>query len=95
MGNNSLLKPYQKTAGALLFLAGSICLGIIIAETFYPAGYSTSINKISDLGSTMPLNSVIRTWRRRALGCISNYSMANWLRRLFAGHSICNKKEYG
>jgi hypothetical membrane protein len=42
-----------------LFLAGSICLmGIITAETFYPAGYSTSTNEISDLGSTRPPNSV-------------------------------------
>lgn len=209
--NNSLLKPYQKTAGALLFLAGSISLmGIITAETFYPAGYSTSTNQISDLGSTMPPNSVIHqpsamifnttmivtgimilsgvyfvrkaykeplvgvpigllglgalgagifpgnvtpwhglfamltffsggfaaitsskivippfsylgvifgaialfgifsavffqqsthsnfgNWRRRAVGCISDCSMVNWLWRLFAGHAICNKGEYG
>lgn len=61
MGDNNLLfKHYQKTAGALLFFAGSICLmGIITAETFYPAGYSTSANEISDLGSTRPPNSVI------------------------------------
>ena len=60
MRNDSLLKPYQKTAGALLFLAGSICLmGIITAESFYPAGYSTSASEISDLGSTRPPNSVI------------------------------------
>jgi hypothetical membrane protein len=58
--NNSILKPYQKTAGALLFLAGAISLmGIITAETFYPPGYSTSANDISDLGSTRPPNSVI------------------------------------
>ncbi len=58
--NNSVLKPYYKTAGVLFFLAGSICLmGIITAETFYPAGYSTSTNEISDLGSTRPPNSII------------------------------------
>ncbi len=57
---NSFLKSYQKTAGALLFLAGSITLmGIITAEAFYPPGYSTSANDISDLGSTRPPNSVI------------------------------------
>lgn len=61
MGENNLgLKPYQKTAGVLFFLAGAISLmGIITAETFYPAGYSTSTNEISDLGSTRPPNSVI------------------------------------
>ncbi len=58
--NNSLLKPYYKTAGVLFFLAGAISLmGIITAETFYPPGYSTSTNEISDLGSTKPPNSVI------------------------------------
>jgi len=58
--NNSVLKPYYKTAGVLFFLAGSICLmGIITAEIFYPPGYSTSANDISDLGSTRPPNSVI------------------------------------
>lgn len=58
--NNSVLKPYYKTAGVLFFLAGAISLmGIITAETFYPPGYSTSINEISDLGSTRPPNSII------------------------------------
>lgn len=58
--NNSVLKPYYKTAGVLFFLAGAISLmGIITAEMFYPPGYSTSANEISDLGSTRPPNSVI------------------------------------
>lgn len=46
-------------AGALLFLAGAIILmGIITAEALYP-GYSTSGNMISDLGATMPPDSII------------------------------------
>lgn len=58
--NNSVLKSYYKTAGVLFFLAGAISLmGIITAEIFYPPGYSTSANEISDLGSTRPPNSVI------------------------------------
>ncbi|MDJ0733166.1 MAG: DUF998 domain-containing protein [Nostocaceae cyanobacterium] len=47
-------------AGTLLFLAGSIIfMGIITGEIFYPPGYSTSVNDISDLGGTRPPNSVI------------------------------------
>jgi hypothetical membrane protein len=46
-------------AGALLFIAGVvILLGIITAEALYP-GYSTSQNMISDLGATMPPDSII------------------------------------
>ncbi len=46
-------------AGALLVLAGCVALmGIISAETFYPA-YSTAQNHISDLGATRPPDSVI------------------------------------
>jgi len=46
-------------AGALLVLAGCIAfMGIISAETFYP-GYSTAQNDISDLGATVPPNSII------------------------------------
>ena len=46
-------------AGALLFLAGAIILmGIITAEALYP-GYSTSGNMISDLGATVPPDSII------------------------------------
>lgn len=49
-----------KLSGLLLFLAGSIALmGIITAEAFYPAGYSTRNSEISDLGSTVQPNSVI------------------------------------
>jgi hypothetical membrane protein len=50
---------YHNAAGALLFIAGVvIILGIITAEALYP-GYSTSQNMISDLGATMPPNSII------------------------------------
>jgi hypothetical membrane protein len=46
-------------AGAMLFVAGAIALkGIITAETLYP-GYSTSDDKVSDLGSTEPPNGII------------------------------------
>jgi hypothetical membrane protein len=49
----------KKIAGALLFLAGSIILmGIITAEAFYPAGYTTANSEISDLGATIRPNSV-------------------------------------
>ncbi len=48
-----------KTAGLLLFLAGSIIImGIITAEAFYPAGYTTTNSEISDLGATVRPNSV-------------------------------------
>ena len=51
---------YLAAAGALLLLAGIICLlGIITAEALYPEGYSTSQNAISDLGATEPPDSVI------------------------------------
>ena len=43
----------------LYFLAGAIVLmGIITAEAFYPSGYSTFKNEISDLGATRQPNSV-------------------------------------
>ncbi len=42
--------------GLLLFIAGAIILmGIITAEIFYPAGYTTANSEISDLGATRPL----------------------------------------
>ena len=48
-----------KFAGLLYFLAGAIVLmGIISAEAFYPSGYSTFKNEISDLGATRQPNSV-------------------------------------
>ena len=48
-----------KFSGTLLFLAGSfILLGIITAEAFYPSGYTTVNSEISDLGATVPPNSV-------------------------------------
>ncbi len=42
-----------KLSGLLFFLAVAIVLmGIITAEAFYPAGYTTFKNEISDLGAT-------------------------------------------
>ena len=49
----------QKLSGALFFSAGTIILmGIITAEAFYPSGYTTTNSEISDLGATLPPNSV-------------------------------------
>ena len=46
-------------SGLLYFFAGEIVLmGIITAEAFYPSGYSTFKNEISDLGATRQPNSV-------------------------------------
>lgn len=46
-------------AGAALFLSGFIIfMGIITAETYYPPGYNTKTNEISDLGATRPPDSV-------------------------------------
>jgi hypothetical membrane protein len=48
-----------KISGLLYFFAGAIVLmGIITAEAFYPSGYSTFKNEISDLGATRQPNSV-------------------------------------
>ncbi len=48
-----------KLSGLLYFFAGAIVLmGIITAEAFYPAGYTTFKNEISDLGATRQPNSV-------------------------------------
>jgi hypothetical membrane protein len=48
-----------KIPGLLYFLAGAIVLmGIITSEAFYPSGYSTFNNEISDLGATRQPNSV-------------------------------------
>lgn len=50
----------HKSAGVLFFLAGAIILmGIITAEIFYPAPYSTAQDYISTLGSSPPPHSVI------------------------------------
>lgn len=55
-------RPYKMNhdaAGTLLFIAGVvILLGITTAEALYP-GYSTSQNMISDLGATVPPDSII------------------------------------
>lgn len=52
-------KRYENIAGALLFIAGILAfLGIITAESLYP-GYSTAQNTISDLGASLPPNSII------------------------------------
>lgn len=50
---------YKCIAGALLFIAGVLAfMGIITAESLYPE-YSTSQNTISDLGGTLPPDSII------------------------------------
>jgi hypothetical membrane protein len=55
-----LVNHPDKTSGTLMFLAGALVLmGIITAEIFYPAGYSTAHNEISDLGATRPPDSII------------------------------------
>lgn len=61
MGVIKLLKKEKLAiAGLLLFLAGVIVfMGIITAETYYPPGYNTHDNEISDLGATRPPDSII------------------------------------
>lgn len=50
---------YGNLAGALLLIASILAfMGIITAEALYP-GYSTSKNTISDLGASLPPNSII------------------------------------
>jgi hypothetical membrane protein len=60
MSDNSWLNiRYENLAGALLLIAGVLAfMGIITAEALYP-GYSTSKNTISDLGASLPPNSII------------------------------------
>ncbi len=49
-----------KLSGTLFFLSGSLVLmGIITAEALYPAGYTTTHSQISDLGSTIPPESLV------------------------------------
>ncbi len=51
--------PESSNAGLLFLLAGSlIFMGIITAEIFYPAGYTTANSEISDLGATRPPDSI-------------------------------------
>jgi len=62
MNNPISDKPikYRNIAGLLLIIAGIVVfMGIITAEAYYPGGYTTALNEISDLGSTRPPNSVI------------------------------------
>ncbi len=48
-----------KFAGLVYFFAGAtVLMGIITAEAFYPSGYSTFKNEISDLGATRQPNSI-------------------------------------
>jgi len=47
-------------ASVLLYMAGAlIIMGIITGEVYYPSGYTTRLSQISDLGATVPPNSVI------------------------------------
>ncbi|HMK45296.1 MAG TPA: DUF998 domain-containing protein [Methanocella sp.] len=60
MGIRSSNSNAMIISGMLFFLAAAIVfMGIITAEMFYPAGYSTGHNEISDLGATRPPNSII------------------------------------
>jgi hypothetical membrane protein len=62
VNNNQSRSKHLTTAGFLFFLAGSIILmGIITGEIFYPEEltYTTAQSMISDLGSTVPPNSII------------------------------------
>jgi hypothetical membrane protein len=55
-------EKYTTIAGILFFLAGMVILmGIITAEAYYPDQpvYTTHNSMISDLGSTIPPNSII------------------------------------
>ena len=50
----------RRTAGALLASAGAgVLMAIITAEALYPAPFDTADNTISDLGATIPPNSII------------------------------------
>ena len=50
----------RRTGGALLASAGTVVfMAIITAEALYPAPFDTTDNTISDLGATIPPNSVI------------------------------------
>src|SRR5688572_2612994 len=50
----------RRTAGALFASAGAgVLMAIITAEALYPAPFDTADNTISDLGATIPPNSVI------------------------------------
>lgn len=50
----------RRTAGALLASAGAaVLMAIITAEALYPAPFNTADNTISDLGATIPPDSVI------------------------------------
>jgi hypothetical membrane protein len=53
--NNGRQKSPLKIGGLLAFIAGLVIfMGIITGEIYYPEGYNTAINDISDLGSTRP-----------------------------------------
>jgi len=50
----------RRTAGALFASAGAgVLMAIITAEALYPAPFNTADNTISDLGATIPPNSII------------------------------------
>ncbi|MCA1915846.1 DUF998 domain-containing protein [Methanospirillum hungatei] len=60
MNTGFTVPPLKETyAGLFFLLAGSlIFMGIITAEIFYPAGYTTANSEISDLGATRPPDSI-------------------------------------
>lgn len=60
MESNIVSNHPLKIGGLLAFFAGfAILMGIITGEIYYPEGYSTHFNDISDLGSTRPPDSKI------------------------------------
>lgn len=79
----------KSITGTLLVLAGSaILMGIITGEIFYPPGYSTALNDISDLGATRPPNSVIHqpsanifNWTMRITGAVISLVALSMLNR--------------
>ncbi len=81
-----------KLSGALYFVAGSlVLLGIITAETFYPSGYSTFKNEISDLGATRQPNSVSYEPSSSIFNCVMFFSGLMILIATFNVHKYFKK----
>lgn len=81
-----------KFSGILFFIAGSVTLmGIITAETFYPSGYSTFKNEISDLGATRQPNSVSYEPSSSIFNCVMFFSGLMILIAAFNVHKYFKK----
>lgn len=96
--NQNTSKQNLTLAGFLFFLVGSIILmGIITGEIFYPdeLTYTTAQSMISDLGSTVPPNSIITqpsatifNWTMIISGIlilVGNYFLFRYFRDKIAG----------